>query len=515
MTRVAKRAYTRPLQGLVGEQIFTFHNAMQSYRVFVENMSEGAVTLSGDGTILYSNPRFADMVATPLERLTGTAFREFVAAAYQVAFAALLARGQHERWSDEIELGAADGALRAVKLSLHPLETEGQRRICAVVTDITEQKRAAQALAESEKAFCTLADSLPQVVWICTPDGMNIYFNQRWVDYTGLTLEESYGRGWNTPFHPDDKQPAWEAWNHAVATGDTYRIECRLRAADGSYRWFLTKGVPQRDAAGRIVRWFGTCTDIEDLKQVEAKLQESQRELERRAQELTRSNADLQQFAYGVSHDLQEPLRMVSSYVELLANRYRGRLDADADDFIGFAVDGATRMQRLIDDLLKYSRVGTQAKELAPTAGDTVLGHVLDNLQVAIETAQAVVTHDPLPTVMADEVQLAQVLQNLIGNAIKFHGEAPPRVHVSAERDGGAWRFAVRDNGIGIDPQHFQRIFVIFQRLHSRAAYPGTGVGLAICKRIVERHGGRIWVESVPGEGATFVFTIPDRVGAP
>jgi PAS domain S-box-containing protein len=497
----------------IGEQIFTLRSAEQPYRIFVESMSEGAVTLSGDGTILYSNARFAEMMALPLARVTGAAFGDFVATAQQATFAALLARGQHERCAGEIELAAAEGASVMVQLSVHPLETDALRGMCVVVTDITAYKRAEEALEASTAAFRTLGELVPQLVWMCTPDGLNIYFNQRWVDYTGLTLQESYGRGWNTPFHPDDKQPAWDAWNHAVATGDTYRIECRLRAADGSYRWFLTKGVPQHDASGRIVRWFGTCTDIEDLKQAEAKLRESQRELALRAQELARSNADLQEFAYVASHDLQEPLRMVASYVKLLASRYRGHLDADADDFIAFAVDGATRMQRLIGDLLEYSRVGTQAKDLSPTACDTVLEHVLNNLQVMIEDTHAVITHDPLPTVLADDVQLAQVLQNLIGNAIKFHAEAPPHVHVSAERHDTAWRFAVRDNGIGIDPQHFEHIFVIFQRLHAHDAYPGTGIGLAICKRIIERHHGRIWVESAPGQGATFFFTIPDRAG--
>jgi PAS domain S-box-containing protein len=233
--------------------------------------------------------------------------------------------------------------------------------------------------------------------------------------------------------------------------------------------------------------------------------------LAQKAVALTRSNADLEQFAYIASHDLQEPLRMVSSYLQLLERRYQDQLDADAREFIAYAVDGATRMQALINALLSYSRVGTRGKPFEPTDCAIILDRVLVNLKVAIEESDAVVTHDPLPTVMADGVQLTQVFQNLIANAIKFHGERRPEVHIGAQHTDAEWLLSVRDNGIGIDPQHYERIFVIFQRLHSREEYPGAGIGLAICKKIVERHGGRIWVESQPGAGSTFYFTIPGK----
>ncbi|HSN04486.1 MAG TPA: ATP-binding protein [Nitrospira sp.] len=235
----------------------------------------------------------------------------------------------------------------------------------------------------------------------------------------------------------------------------------------------------------------------------------AQQSLEESNAELARSNADLQQFAYVASHDLQEPLRMIASYTQLLARRYKGKLDADADDFIGYAVDGATRMQRLINDLLTYSRVTTQGKSFERVDCNQLLEGVLTNLRLAVEENRAVVTHDALPVVTADGGQLGQLFQNLIGNAIKFHGEEPPRVHVSVELRNNEWQFAVRDNGIGVDPQYAERIFVIFQRLHNREDYPGTGIGLALCKKIVERHGGRIWVESPIGRGAVFYFTLP------
>ena len=231
--------------------------------------------------------------------------------------------------------------------------------------------------------------------------------------------------------------------------------------------------------------------------------------LRKKTEELARSNEDLEQFAYVASHDLQEPLRMVTSYVQLLSKRYKAKLDADANEFIDFAVDGAVRMRKLINDLLTYSRVGTQGKELSPTDSEAVLAQSVNDLKVTIEENGALVTHDPLPTVMADSPQLEQLFQNLIGNAIKFRRNEPPHVHISASRNGKGWIFSIRDNGIGFAPEYSERVFVIFQRLHSRQEYAGTGIGLAICKKIVERHGGHIWVESDVGKGAIFRFTIP------
>jgi GAF domain-containing protein/nitrogen-specific signal transduction histidine kinase len=235
---------------------------------------------------------------------------------------------------------------------------------------------------------------------------------------------------------------------------------------------------------------------------------QAEKDIQHYMEELKRSNEELQQFAYVASHDLQEPLRMIASYLQLLSKRYKGKLGSDADDFIDYAVDGAHRLQHLINDLLLYSRVGTQGKPLEPTEMEVVLDHALNNLGLAIEENRAEITHDPLPNVQGDAVQLVALFQNLVGNAIKFHGEAPPRIHISARPVDACWRFSVKDNGIGISPEYADRIFAIFKRLHTAAEYPGTGIGLAVCKRIVERHGGRIWVESAPKQGATFYFIL-------
>jgi len=248
--------------------------------------------------------------------------------------------------------------------------------------------------------------------------------------------------------------------------------------------------------------------DITERKRVERELKQAEA-LKQAVEALELSNRDLEQFAYVASHDLQEPLRMVSSFTQLLAKRYQGKLDKDADDFIDYIVAGAKRMQTLINDLLTYSRVDTRGESFKPMDSEATFSQATANLKVAIEEAEAVITHDPLPPLIADNSQIVQLFQNLLGNAIKFHGKEPPRIHVSARQENNEWVFSFRDNGIGIAPEYFDRVFVIFQRLHSREEYPGTGTGLAICKRIVERHGGRIWVESEINKGSTFYFAIP------
>jgi signal transduction histidine kinase len=253
----------------------------------------------------------------------------------------------------------------------------------------------------------------------------------------------------------------------------------------------------------------GPVAPLEAATVAEEELQKARDDLAKRTAELARTNAELDQFASVVSHDLQEPLRMITAYINLLQTQYGGKLDRDADEFIGYAIDGTKRMQRLINDLLTYSRVGTRGKEFIPADCNEVLARSLLNLIAAIDESGARITHDQLPTVPCDEFQLGQLFQNLIDNAIKYRGGKPAEIHVGCLRDGEMWRFAVTDNGIGIAPEFAERVFVIFQRLHTRQEYPGTGVGLAICKKIVERHRGKIWLESEPGKGSTFYFSLP------
>ncbi len=279
--------------------------------------------------------------------------------------------------------------------------------------------------------------------------------------------------------------------------------ETGIRALQEGAQDYLIKGELSSPLLVRSIRY------AIERHRVEMALRESEETARRRAEDLQRSNEDLERFAYAVSHDLQEPVRMITSYAQLLARRYKGKLDADADEFIGFIEQGSRRMHDLIADLLEYSRVSTRQQPLVPIDTEAVLAATLENLRFALEEQGGTVTHDPLLAVLGNPTQLQQVFQNLIGNGIKFRREGvAPRIHVAAERTGGMVRFSVADNGIGIEPQYFERIFVIFQRLHGREQYEGTGIGLAIVRRIVERHGGRIWVESRVGEGTAFHFTL-------
>jgi light-regulated signal transduction histidine kinase (bacteriophytochrome) len=273
---------------------------------------------------------------------------------------------------------------------------------------------------------------------------------------------------------------------------------------DGQWRNVLARSVPILADDGSILQYIGTCIDITDRKRAEEALLNL-------VDELRRSNQELERFAYITSHDLQEPLRQVSSFTQLLRDRHGAGLGGRAAEYMKYIVEGATRMSDLVQDLLTYSRVGSREARHQPVPCQAAMEMAMANLDLSIAEAKAQVTHDELPTVMAEPTQLAQLFQNLIGNAVKFRREGlAPAVHVGARRDGANWLLWVKDNGIGIDPQFHEKVFLVFQRLHGRAKYAGTGIGLAICKRIVEQHGGRIWVESKPGEGATFYFTLPE-----
>jgi PAS domain S-box-containing protein len=381
--------------------------------------------------------------------------------------------------------------------------------------DITERKKTEEVIKDNEKRFRELIESLPQLFWTCRVDGPCDYLSKQWVDYTGIPEEEQLGYRWLEQLHPDDKDKTVSKWMEKVKTGSSFDIEFRIRRNDGIYHWFKTRAVPMRDSNGIISKWFGSNTDFDEIIKAQEQLKAFSNELEIKVRErdnaitdLKRSNQELEQFAYVASHDLQEPLRMVSSYTQLLERRYKDQLDQDAKDFIFFAVDGANRMQRLINDLLDYSRVTTRGKAFVKLDLSTVLGHAIANLQKKIQETGAMIVNDDLPFVYGDEVQLVRVFQNLIDNAIKFRGADPPRINVSAKTIDDKIQISITDNGIGIDKIYTERVFTIFQRLHTKIEYPGTGIGLAICKRTVERHGGKIWFESIPGNGTTFFFTL-------
>jgi len=364
--------------------------------------------------------------------------------------------------------------------------------------DITERKQAEQELRESEARFRTLAESSPLAIFVNREDKV-VLANPACAKLFGASSpDQLIGKSALDLFAPDSRSLVRERIR--VDSEEVPLVEVRIVRLDGTPVDVEATASPFLDQGVKAIQVL--LRDITERKQAEQELRE-------RTEDLLRSNTELEKFAYVASHDLQEPLRMVTSYTQLLQQRYRGRLDADGDEFIAYAVDGAARMRTLINELLAYSRVGTQGAPLVLKALDGLLDDVLQGLEVTLSEADAVVTRDPLPELWCDPTQIARVFQNLIVNATKFRGTESPKIHVGARREGEEWVFSVKDNGIGIDPTYFDRIFVIFQRLQSRVEYEGTGMGLAIGKRIVERHGGRIWVESRPGAGSTFCFTLP------
>lgn len=340
----------------------------------------------------------------------------------------------------------------------------------------------------------------PRMLCTVTLDGCFHEVNPTLWSSFGYDEGDLVGRPVADFVHPDDAATATLPAQSPEAAADAGSFEHRFRRRDGEYRW-VSWSTNRDDEHGLLYCAVADVTEHRDQAEVVVKL----------LAELERSNTDLAQFAYVASHDLSEPLRMVSSYVQLIADRYSGQLDADADEFIEFAVDGAARMKALIDDLLAYSRSGVASLVRRPVDCRALVRAALADLDVAITESGATVSLDDLPTITGDPAQLAQVFQNLLTNALKFVpvGRAP-EVRISAERSGPAWCFKIEDNGIGIDEVHRARIFMMFKRLHGRAEYPGTGIGLALCQKIVSRFGGQIWMEGRPGGGSTFCFTVPD-----
>jgi PAS domain S-box-containing protein len=364
--------------------------------------------------------------------------------------------------------------------------------------------QAERELRESEARFRSLTGLSSDWYWEQDEEFRLTFMSGRFVERTGIDPAPYIGRRrWDQPA-PNVSEAAWERHRAQLERHEPFfDFEMERHGPDGNSVWLSVSGQPVFDEERRFRGYRGVGTDITERKRAQGILRAAY-------DELARSNAELQQFAYVASHDLQEPLRMIGSYTQLLERRYGDKLDSDAREFMDFIVEGATRMKQLIEDLLAYSRVGTRGKELRPVQARDALDRALANLRATIEASGAEVTHDALPEVSADDTQLTQLLQNLVGNAIKFRKkDEPARIHVGVESLHDEWRFTVSDNGIGIEPQYFERIFMVFQRLHTRDEYPGTGIGLAICKKVVDRHGGRIWVESAQGKGSRFIFTLP------
>jgi PAS domain S-box-containing protein len=369
------------------------------------------------------------------------------------------------------------------------------------IRDLTAQKKTEGAVRDAESRFGALVHAIPGLVWGCDEKGRLTFRSAQWREFSGEFSSERLDSGWMELVHPDDARAAADRWDEAVRTGHPFDMNLRLRRFDGSYRWMAARITPQRDESGKTVQWFSTCLEVQNLKDIEEALRETNLALER-------SNDELQQFAYSASHDLQEPLRTINGFIDLLVRHYGEKLHGDALDYLAFIRSGADRMREMITGLLEYSRAASEPWSEAPCDATVAFNWAVGNLRRTIEEAGATVSCGRLPVVAADFGRLSQLLQNLISNGIKYRSESSPEVKITAESDGDYWRFCVADNGSGIPPEYHERVFRVFKRLHGREI-PGTGIGLALCRRIVERHGGRMWVESEPGRGSRFYFTLP------
>ena len=404
-----------------------------------------------------------------------------------------------------------------------------------------ELDRVIEELRNAKEEYRVMAETVPYGVWKTDAKGKPSYASPVFLELLDMVLSDLKESGWINKLPPEDVEPVIRKWAEHAKTGEMMDTEHRIKGADKKYHTILERGLPVRDDKGNIISWVGINLDITERKQIEEKLEnalerseaevkevllklaeankalelelishlKSKDELKQKVDELKIANEEIQQFTYITSHDLQEPLRTMASYAQLIERRYKGKLDKDADEFIEYMVDGARRMKAMIQGLLEYSRVGTEETSREFSA-DIALNSALSSLQFAISECNAEIIRDKLPIINADESQITRVFLNLIGNALKFHKEGKmPKIHISAEKKDDEYIFSVSDNGIGLEEQYSDRIFEVFKRLHAIGEYQGAGIGLAIVKRIIDRHGGRVWVESELGKGSTFYFTLP------
>jgi len=477
---------------------------------------DAIMTLDPAGTITYWNRGAERLYGWTTQEAEGqnanALLRTWFPESREVLWPKLMESGL---WEGELTHITRDGVDVTVASSWTLMKDEkgNPSAILEISSDITERKKAELALAESEATLRTTFATMADGIMITELDEKVTDCNAAILRLTQRSREEILGKPFKDLLAPEFRSVIADARKVLVGSvlaitvpgsekKRTIRADSQLLRKNGERVDIEANISLVEDSAGQPAAFLIVARDVTERKQMECKLDSS-------LADLRRSNAELQQFAYVTSHDLQEPLRMITSYIQIIEEDYKGKLDADADQYIAFAVEGAKRMHTLIHDLLAYSRVGTRGEPFMPISLNRVLSAATTNLEIAIEEGQAVVTRDRLPTVLGDESQLIQLFQNLLGNSIKFRSDATPRIHVGVEKTKDEWVFSVRDNGIGIDMKYAERIFAVFQRLHAREEYPGTGIGLAVVKKIVERHGGRVWVESEPANGSTFYFTLP------
>jgi len=475
------------------------------------SIHDGIVVLDRNFHFTFWNPAMEQLTDIPSEELVGTdrlPWEIFPHLAEQ-GLKELMERAMRGEVSqrEQVPYRLVNGKEGFTSETYYPLKTASgdTAGIVCVVHNITEHRNAEQALRAEQDRAQTYLDIAATMILALDAQGRVTLINKKGCEILGYPEAEIVGKDWFENFLPQRLRAEVARVFKMLMKGKMEPVEYfenPVLTKSGEEREIAWHNVLIKDSRGGIIGTLSAAEDITERKR-------SQQLLEATMDELKRSNTELDQFASIVTHDLQEPLRAVTGFSKMLAEQYRGKLDRTADEFIQFIVEGGERMQQLILDLLAYSRVTTRGREFRPVDFESIIKYALNNLLVAIEENSARITHDPLPIVMADEIQMVQLLQNLIANSIRFRGKEPPQIHISEKKKKNEWLFSVKDNGIGIDPDHSERVFQIFQRLHSQEKYPGRGIGLAVCRKIVERHKGKIYLDSEPDKGATVYFTLP------
>jgi PAS domain S-box-containing protein len=479
-----------------------------------DDVGVGLVLLDADRRYLFANAAYADVLSLPSADIVGRRVADVLPQAYDQIGPKLDRAFRGERVTYDLTVTDADGGPRTCAVTYEPrTHAVGGTQVLVMVVDITERKRAEDRIRESEERFRTMADAIPHLAWMAEPDGSIFWYNQRWFDYTGTTPAEMEGRGKQSVHDPDILPSVVERWTQAIASGAAFEMEFPLRGADGRFRAFLTRVFPLRDAAGRIVRWFGTNTDVSEMREAEAEIQALNQTLERRVEERTvqleATNRELEAFSYSVSHDLRAPLRSIDGFSQALLEDYSGCLDGEGQDFLRRVRAASQRMSVLIDDLLQISRVTRTVMQRQSVDLSVLARGVFQELADGHPGRLVESVIAPGLRADADPHLLRIALENLLGNAWKYTAKhATARIEVGEAEYAGRRCFFVRDDGAGFDMAYADKLFTPFQRLHAQREFDGTGIGLATVQRIFNRHGGGIWAEAAVEQGATFYFSV-------